>query len=268
MGREKIILDKNQLKSLYLDKNLSPYKIADLFGCSFSTVTNRLKEYKIPLKNNSVARQKYVKKNFSGSSAEKCYMVGFRVGDLNAYQTNPDSEVIVVRCHTTTKDQLDVIQKLFAKYGKVTISQHADKSYHINCFLNKSFIFLLRKDRFSENIQNEDDFFAFFAGYLDAEGYIGINQGKARLKIDSYDEEVLKYLIKGFEKYRIDYKFRIISICKDRRNFGKELYRLNINSAQALEKLFIQIDKLCLHQKRINQIKAAKENIENRKNGN
>ena len=266
MGRTKIKFDKKNLEDLYINKGLSPYKIADLLNCSFSTVTNRLNEYKIPLKSNSVARQRYFKKDFSDSSRVKAYMIGFRIGDLNVYQTNPGSEVIIVRCHTTTTDQLDVIDKLFGRYGKVTISSHIDGSYHINCFLNKSFSFLLNKGLDYSEIISEDDFYAFFAGYLDAEGYVGINQGRARLKIDSYDKEILSWIRIKLNSYGIRNIYRVILICKDKRNFGKKLCRLNVNYADDLENLFYRIRKYCLHKKRIKQIQLADKNIKARKN--
>lgn len=75
-------------------------------------------------------------------------------------------------------------------------TQYIDGSYHINCFLNKSFSFLLAKELDYSVITSSEDFYTFFAGYLDAEGYIGINQGKARLKIDSYDKDVLFWISK------------------------------------------------------------------------
>lgn len=267
MGRGKIALDKKSLEELYLKKGLSPYKIADLLNCSFSTVTNRLNEYKIPLKSNSVARQRYAKKDFLGSSRVRAYMIGFRIGDLNVYQTNPGSEVIIVRCHTTTTDQLDVIDELFGKYGKVTISQHADGSYHINCFLNKSFSFLLAKELDYSEIITTEDFYSFFAGYLDAEGYIGLGQGRARLKIDSYDKDILFWISKKLNSHKIRNIFRVISVCEDKRNFGKELCRLNVNYAQDLENLFCKIKKYSLHKKRLKQIQLAQDNIRERKNG-
>ncbi|MCX6765124.1 MAG: hypothetical protein NT148_01115, partial [Candidatus Nealsonbacteria bacterium] len=92
-------------------------------------------------------------------------------------------------------------------------------------------------------------------------------QGRARLKIDSYDKDVLLWISNKLSSYKIKNIFRVISICKDKRNFGKELCRLNVNYAQDLENLFCRINKYCLHKKRLKQIQLAQDNIKERKNG-
>lgn len=253
----KIKLTKKLLNDLYWSQNLSPYKIGDIYGCSFSTITNRFKEFGIPFKSSSLSRQKYTKKDFSGNKCEKAYMIGFRIGDLNVYKTSDKSEFIIARCHTTCSEQLKLIVELFEKYGKVTIS----KSGHINCFLNNSFAFLLEKYNHYKKITQKKEFFAFVAGYLDAEGYLGINQGKARLKVDSYDEEVLKWISKKLEIYGIRNKCRMIGICKTNRNLGMELWRININWAADLYRFINKIKPYSKHLKRINQMKVCQLNI-------
>lgn len=262
MAKNKQGLKKELLYDLYWNKNLSPYKIGDMFGCSFSTITNRFKEFEIPFKNQSLARQKYPKWDFSGNSCEKAYMLGFRIGDLNVYKTSEKSEYIVVRCHTTCKDQLDLIQELFKKYGKVTISETS----HINCHLNNSFNFLLPKYGAYQKISRKEEFYSFMAGYLDAEGYFGINQGRARLKVDSYDSEVLKWMSKNLELFGIRTKLKIIGICKTERSFGKELWRLNVNWADDLLNLIYLLKPYARHRKRIEQMKICENNILERNN--
>src|SRR3990167_931800 len=61
MGRIKIELSKKKLYTLYYVQNKPPHLIGKMFGCSFSTITNRLKEYGIPLKTPASARMKYKK---------------------------------------------------------------------------------------------------------------------------------------------------------------------------------------------------------------
>lgn len=257
MSKNKIGLKKEILYDLYWNKNLSPYKIGDMFGCSFSTITNRFKEYGIPFKNHSMARQKYPRQNFSGDLREKAYMLGFRIGDLNVYKTSESSEYIVVRCHTTSTDQINLIRNLFEKYGKVTTSQ----SGHINCYLDSSFDFLLAKYGKYEDIGHKEDFFAFVAGYLDAEGYFGLNQGRARLKVDSYDSEVLKWMSKKMELFGIRNKLKVIGICKTERSLDKELWRINVNWAEDLLDLIHCLRPYARHAKRIDQMKLCEKNI-------
>jgi len=77
----------------------------------------------------------YEKRPFSGSLEEKAYMIGFRLGDLNVYKPYKNSQIYVVRCHTTLQDQVEVIQSLFSPYGGVKICQ-SDNGFTINCFVD------------------------------------------------------------------------------------------------------------------------------------
>ena len=45
MKQDKIIIPKNKLQSLYLDKRLSTAKIADIYNCNAETIRRRLIEY-------------------------------------------------------------------------------------------------------------------------------------------------------------------------------------------------------------------------------
>ena len=109
MGRKKINISKATLLNLYHKQKLSPYKIAVLLNCSFSTITNRLIEHNIPLKTPAAARMRYEKKDYDGTLENKAYMLGFRLGDLNVYRPSEESETIVVRCHTTQQEQVESI---------------------------------------------------------------------------------------------------------------------------------------------------------------
>lgn len=263
MGRKKISLDKKELRKLYLEKNLSPYKIARILGCSFTTITNRLKEYKIPLKTPAYARTKYPKKDFSGDLEEKSYILGFRLGDLNCYRISERSETIVARCHTTEKVQVTLIDGLFSSYGKVTISKNRGH-YHINCLLNNSFHFLLTKKFSPKNLHQ----LSFVARYYDAEGNSQLNQGRARIKIDSYDYEILAWISEFLTKIGIENKFWMIgtkgSLRNDDTYFNKNLWRLTINKANSIMKFINEIGPFLKHQKQIQRMKKCFINIQDR----
>lgn len=269
MGRGKITIPKNELVKLYIKGNQSPYSIARLYGCNFSTVTNRIREYGIPFKSHSVARIKYKKQRFRGGDREKAYMIGFRLGDLNVYSRSQHSEVIVVRTHTTKLDQVNVMKRLFAKYGRVTISQSRSHSFHVNCFLDSSFSFLLPKeDTVRVWIKKVSTFSAFVAGYTDAEGSFGINQGKARFKIDSYDYGILLRIHKWLLDRGIPNKFWCIGRKGESYPGGyrwnKDLWRLTINRAEAIKKFCSFVKDSLLHKKRIEDMKICLRNIEMR----
>src|SRR3989338_7451878 len=204
--RSKIIIPKSELKRLYYEEKKSKYKIGELYNCSFKTVLNRMREFGMKPLSRSIIQSKYKKYNFSRDKIEKAYLLGFRLGDLNVYKTANSSEVIVVRCHTTREEQIELIKSLFKKYGKVSYKfNDKDKSYYINCFLNNSFIFLLPNNDEVENWLNKNKkySFSFAAGYIDAEANIGVYDGRARFKIDSYDKNIIFWLYGLFIKNKI-----------------------------------------------------------------
>jgi len=271
MGKRKILLPKKDLYNLYWIRNKSPYFIGKIYNCSFSTVTNRLREYRIPKKSKSKAQTKYKKFNFSKNLTEKAYLIGFRLGDLNVYRTSPNAETIIVRTHTTSKNQTLLIKNLFGKYGHVTVSGPEGGDVNINCFLDQSFSFLLPKYTNIETwIQRNSIFFtAFVAGYVDAEGSFGINQGRARFKMDSYDKNILHQIHYWLTKKMINSKLRLIGKKGELRpvgyRFNNDLWRLNVNEAQSLIKFISIIEPFVKHKKRIKDMKRAFNNIKIRK---
>lgn len=272
MGAPKIPISKRLLQRLYVKDNLTPVKIGERLGCSFKTIRNRLKEYDISFKDPAYARVRYPKKDFSGSLAKKSYIIGFRIGDLNVYRKSLNSYTIVVRCHTTQKQQVILIRSLFESFGKVTISSHGGH-FHVNCFLNNSFSFLLKKDNSSWNwIKKENDIIIlnFIAGYIDAEGNFTINQGRARFKIDSYDVSILKWISHWLKIFGIHNRLRIIykkgEKVPNQVPFRYDLWRLNINDMTSLQIFLERIIPLLRHENRILQAKESLLNVKKRKN--
>lgn len=264
MSRQRVVINKTHLHELYWDKNYSPYKIGSLIGCSFATIANRLREYDIPLKSPSQARQRYPKKDFSGDKVEKAYMVGFRIGDLNVYKTSSAAETVVVRCHSTDDNQVNLIKNLFDKYGKVTVSDGIGK-YQINCFLNKTFEFLLPKFGYPpKEFSSKKQILSFIAGYVDAEGSIGLNQSRARLKIDSYDKGVLHWMHDRLQDLKIDNNLRCIGLKNNvhyNQVLNRDLWRLNINKGRELFRFINLTYPYIKHSRRKQQLAQAKINL-------
>ena len=271
MPARKIAIRKTLLKRLYIAKGMSTYKIGDYLGCSASTVESRLEEFGIPKKSASLARMRYAKKDFKGLPTYRAYMIGFRMGDLNVYQTSPHAETVVVRCHTTQQEQVEVLEGLFAKFGKVSTSQNGGH-YHVNCFLNRSFSFLMAKDKSVFGaLENSDEQAAFTAGYTDAEGNFIINQGRARFKIDSYDKEVLDFIAVFLSQTGVSFKLRRISNAGDTQYirgvpalYPQDLWRLNINEGRALLRFVEMLKPFLRHRTRIRDMKKCEVNITRR----
>ncbi|MEI6529560.1 MAG: hypothetical protein WCN88_04150 [Candidatus Falkowbacteria bacterium] len=274
--RKKIIIPKNELIRLYYKEKKSKYKIGDIYGCSFATVLNRMRELGLEPLSRSIIQSKYEKKDFHNTEYVKAYMMGFRLGDLNVYQTSEKSEVIVVRCHTTQQDQVDIMTELFSEYGQVSINKSVkNSSFGVNCFLNYSFSFLLPKcDIVEEWISLDSICSASFAsGYIDAEANIGIYDGRARFKIDSYDKNTIFWYYDWFKKNeikcpkptQIGKQNQVYNLAKGYK-YHKDLWRIRVSEKQSLEKLLIIIKPFLKHKKRISDLNKCLNNINARRN--
>ena len=274
--RSKILIPKNELNRLYYKEKKSKYKIGKIYNCSFQTVLNRMREFGMKPLSRSIIQSKYEKNNFSGDKTEKAYLLGFRLGDLNVYKTTNNSEVIVARCHTTRKEQIELIRLLFKKYGKVSYKLNkADNSYYINCFLNDSFIFLLPNIDKIENwiSRNKKYSFSFAAGYIDAEANIGVYDGRARFKVDSYDKNIIYWLYGLFIKNKIICP-KPIKIGKKNKIYDKKLgykynnnlWRIRVSNVKSLERLFNNIAPFLKHKKRVSDFNKCLKNLDDRRN--
>lgn len=273
MPRAKIQIPRDILQRLYWEEYKSPPKIAKLFNCDPITVRTRMRELGILFRSSSGARMRYRKFDFSGDLIEKAYLIGFRLGDLNVYQTRESSELIIARCNTTQIVQVNLMKNLFAKYGRITISK-GKYSTNVNCYLNKTFDFLLPKHE-EVPLWIRDDVkasWAFIAGYTDAEGNFILNQTRARFKIDSYDIGILRWITMWLREQNINVKFRLIYKKRDLRPDGlyynSDLWRVNINEASSLLRFIRFLAPFIRHKTRYYGMQVCKKNIERRvKNG-
>lgn len=274
--RKKIYISKQELIQLYYKEKKSKYKIGDIYGCSFSTVLNRMRDYGLKPLSRSIIQSKYLKYDFNGTKADKAYIIGFRLGDLNVYKTTENSEVIIVRCHTTCQDQVDIMEEVFAKYGKVSVNRSKiNDSFSVNCFLNNSFLFLLPKfDAVSSWISHDNkSSIAFAAGYIDAEANIGVYDRRARFKLDSYDKNIIFWLYNWFNKNKI-YCPKPTKIGKKNKiydlvngyKYNKDLWRVRVSESKSLKRLLEIIRPYLKHKKRRLDLDNCLININDRRN--
>lgn len=259
------------LENLYFDKGLPLRTIATNLGISEPTVRDRFKGHGLVLRKRGSWMIKYPKTPFNGDEQEKAYILGFRIGDLNVYLPSERSTIIVARTNSTHDDQIQLMHLLFGKYGGVTVSGK-EGTKNINCFLDSSFSFLLVKKPYQVDTWIKINFqncLAFTAGYIDAEGNFIINQGKARFTIDSYDEEVLKWMHEWLQHNGIKSKLRLIGRRGGVRYGGgcwnNDLWRININEANSLHNFCELVLPYLRHRKRINDVNKCLTNIMDRK---
>jgi hypothetical protein len=193
----RIKLTKKFLEKVYLKQKLSTWGIEKKYGVSRSTVFTALKRFDIPTRTIAQSHILYPRNNFSGDLLEKAYLIGFALGDLRVRNHNKKlSETISIACGSTKQAQIDLIESLFTSYGRVWIGQKNQRGViNIEAFVNKSFDFLLPAERdYQWCSLRKKHFFAFLAGFTDAEGSFFISDGKAFITWGNYNLVVLQFI--------------------------------------------------------------------------
>lgn len=267
----RIILTKTELEGLYINKRLSLKTIAELYRYNAAGVLGKMRKYGIARRTISETSTKHPKKDFTGSQEEKAYMVGFRLGDLGVRE---GSYQISISSSTTKRAQVKLIKNLFSAYGPVWVGRRNQYgAVNVSCSLNKSFLFLLPKyqrvPRWVLNTQCR--FFSFLAGYTDAEGNVGISDGRARFRIRSYDRGILFDCHRTLRRHGIKSLFERVSLAGvDRRGVkhNRDCWGLIINERHSLLMLFSKLQPLLRHGKRAVDLKKAMSNVTMRLNTN
>lgn len=199
-------ISPNTLKRLYTEERLSSWSMADQCGISRSHVFALLRHYSIPVRTPAEAHRKYDRRPFTGSLAEKAYLLGFAIGDLRVRMQHKNGETISVACSSTHPAQISLIQELFSPYGRVWIGSPNSRGV-VSCeaYVDLSFKFLLPEHRSVDWVFNRSDsFFGFLAGFTDAEGSLFISgQGKATITWGQYDGELLGSIKRTLDTYAI-----------------------------------------------------------------
>lgn len=256
-------ISRNKLEELYIKRGLSCSKIAKLYGFGKVTIFKKLKDYSINTRKSSEANIKYPKRIFNGDDRLKAYMIGFRLGDLNVRSLNKNS-TIKIKSSTTKEAHVNLIRRVYGSYGHFWIKKYGEV-FSIAVFLDKSFNFLVKKEDNIEDWILKDNyiFFAFLAGYIDAEGNIGISQNRARLRIRSYDKNILFQIYNKLNSLNIKTKINKVSekgIYSGVKH-NKDCWGVFVNSKKDLLCLFKLIKPYMKHQKRINDLILAENNI-------
>lgn len=268
-GIKRVKITKKELKNLYLNKNLSTWKIESKLNIPRGTIHRKLKEFGIKTRDLATANNKYPKNNFSGNKIEKAYMIGFRIGDLRVRKQHKNSRTICVACSSTIPEQIQLIKELFKKYGRVWIKKSANGITHTEAYLNESFDFLLTKNVPKEIFDNKDDFFSFLAGFIDAEGHIGVYRKMAKFTIGNYDSKLLKKISKNLTRYGIICKKPTSDNRKGKLNSSGYKYNnnyctLRIYNKENLSKLFKEILPFIKHRNKLKSLNIAINNVNQR----
>ena len=273
--RKPVKIAKHLLKKLYKEKKLSQAQIAKKLGYSCYAIQLKIKKFRIKSRSLSEANTKYPKKNFSKNLLEKAYLIGFRIGDLNVYRKD---FVIRVRCSTTVPEQIQLIKNIFSPYSQVIIRKSrilkGRQVFDVDCYQNNTFDFLLpKKDEIPKWILSTSKFFfAFIAGYVDAEGHIFTRLQKrsktpiAGFEVQSYDKKILYQTWLKLNQLNIQCPKPKINkpkgyTSKSGAVYRKDLWRLAVNRKTALSVFLNSIEPHVKHGKRKTQLLKAKQNL-------
>ena len=267
------ISDK-KIRFLYLEKQLSSRKIAKRYQCSYSYIDNRVKRSGLPTRTLSLAHIRTKRVDFSNNPEEKAYLIGLKIGDLRGRKMYKNSETIMVDCGSTKDEQIKLIKRLFKKYGRVWIGKlQAGGKRQIECSLNQSFIFLLKKYlRFPEWVTKRENIkLSALAGFIDAEGsfFVG-KQGKySGFSVGNYNTTILKQI----KKWLVDLGFKARFFMGVKKGYtGKDGYSHNNDywmvSIYRKKDLLLFAQKMIPYLRHKDRIKSALAVIKNIKERN
>lgn len=275
--RKPVYVKAQTLKKLYLQRKLSELKIAKLLGCSRGAIEKRMRLFGIKARIYSESNTRYPKKDFSGNLIEMAYLIGFRLGDLNVFKKD---HLLIVKCSSSVVAQVDLIKNLFSEYTFVYSKPSRILNGHliidIRCHLNNSFNFLLPK---SDNIEdwilnNSELFFAFLAGYIDAEGHIytrNPSKGKGTMpfsgiEIGTYDKNILFQIWEKLNQLDIECPKPLLNKLAGYANKNglinrKDCWRISISKKKSLISVFEKLKPHLKHAKRYRNMVVAYENV-------
>jgi hypothetical protein len=252
----------DEVVRLYCEERWSTNRIGRHFQIDWWKIKSTLVARGVELRTPTEARQPRGRAPCPLSKTFRAYALGFATGDLHVYRVSPRGGTIIARCSTTKQEQRDVIRAVFGPFGPVQ-----QQGLSIWASLGLSFGFLLDKyDRVVPEWVHQEPFAsAYVAGYLDAEGSFGVYDRKGRLKVDSYDEWVLRWMNEWCGRIGVISHLRVIAHAGDPRAadtpFPKDLWRLTVNDMFSLLRLIATIDPFLRHGARRSDAERARLNI-------
>jgi hypothetical protein len=279
-ARNAVACDIDEVQRLYVDERLSAMAISKQLGCSERSILRRLIAAGIERRPDG-AVQKYARHDFSGDPAEKAYLIGLRIGDLNVELKA--ERTILVKCTSTRSEQIELFRTVFERYGHVytdeaTLARRKRQSIGMQVALNLTFEFLLEKDDCVPDwiLDGPDEvFFAFVAGYMDAEGYIrtylprGYRTPQVRVEIRSYDGILLDELAEELNRRGVtcppaDVRVEAGYVNGAGVRSNGVTWGIGIFKRRSLLRLFERIDRYLRHPRRRRDMLRATEALNQR----
>ncbi|MDI6807292.1 MAG: LAGLIDADG family homing endonuclease [Candidatus Aenigmarchaeota archaeon] len=270
----KLRITKEELKNLYLNDGLSAAEIGKKFGIkSTSNILIRLHKYGIPPRDRydavSKSNTRYPKKSFSKNLKEKAYLMGLRMGDLEAKK---EHRIVRVRVCSSKDSQIALFKDVFERYVKVIsypVTLRGKKEITAYAHLDSTFNFLIEKPvKIPEwIISNNGNFYSFLAGYADSEAsWKIIKSHKNAVNFIFYLATEDKEILEQLKEKLIELGFVVHLYLEKKKgtktNLGvykKDLYALNIEKKAHVVRLAEILLPLSKHEDKIKRMKLILE---------
>ena len=265
----------DELRRLYEEEKLTQIEIAERLGCSYAAVQRRMYKHNIISRSKvEINHMRYdtFRRDFDGDDQLKAYMLGFCKGDIHVWVRDKNSETIRLMSSTTKDEQETLFRELFEPYGHIYVNRTGERKIaRMVAFVNLTFDFLREeKDQIPDWVlADEETFLAFFAGYVDAEGSIGVYNGYAVFKLDTGDKNIIFQSYERLQEAGILFAAPTMTAPKGFiRNSGlpynQDMWRLKTLGKSTLLALFERIKPYLRHKKRIDDMHKAIANVNER----
>lgn len=159
--------DPGLIVNLYRDQSKTLEEISTLLGISKSTARKHTAR-QIQLRPRSIPR--YPRNPFSGDEIERAYLLGYRAGDVNAFQDS--ALTVTARVSTTHRSMLEMFQSSFSNYGRCMMVPRrvflTGYDWQIFAYLDNSFRFLIPRPLGPPS--ESALLYVFTAGFSDSDG--------------------------------------------------------------------------------------------------
>lgn len=223
---------------------------------------SRLKMYGIKTRTiqegKALTPPKYPRKDFDGTKSDMAYLIGFRLGDLHVRKTHPNSPTVQVQTNSTRTEQVDLMKDLFSLYGHIRVNGPDKRgATKVRCFLNNSFSFLVPKSGEIPSwiVPSKRYSLSFLAGYIDAEGFCGLNiRGQPFFGTKSQDKSILSVIQSSIlPRLAVHTKLHFVRAAGSVMNnirCNKDVYGIFVYNRKDLKRILNVLLPLLRHQKR------------------
>jgi hypothetical protein len=252
---------KTVLNRLHNEKKISLLRISKEVGRSYTAIWWLCRSLEIHTrtvaeadKESAASRSKHKRTPFAGSEEDGAYMLGFRNGDLTAWQVS--GTAVMVTSSTTHPAFAELFQNLFREYSHVyqypMFEEGKGYKWKLGVRLDNSFQFLLKSatEAVVEFAEKRSLLLSWLAGLIDSDGNIHAFQdsGSTRVRITIYNSntELLNLIIK--ELRGIGYEFNGPYLLKEEGTvtpFGirytKDLWQIALQQTSSAQKLLVEL---------------------------